>query len=116
MKRFYIFLLAVLLLMGVFSFIQCGIYAEANVIAYSPIYAQPMDGKIMAWGYARNVGTATAENCRMILEVFIGDRLIESHQKYFGPILPGEKMKFEIVLDSVKFGDDIGYKTKFDWD
>jgi len=113
MKRLAVFLLAVILALAA---VQCGIYAEANVVSGGPVYVVEISGEVLAWGYVWNAGTATAEDCWMTLEVFSGDKLVESHNAHLGDIRPDERVKFEIILESVKFGDEVECRTEFHWD
>ncbi len=97
---------------------SCGTLADPNVILRGPIVGVEVNGAVMLQGYAKNFGTATAENCVMDLDVISTETkaVIESHRKYLGDIGPGESMRFEIMLTVAKFGDAIEYRTTFRWD
>lgn len=110
--------IAISLLLSVLVLARCGIYAEANVTAGGPVYAEQAGGQIIAWGFAVNLGTATARNTTVTLTIVTSETKvpIESHTQFLGDMAPGAKVKFCVVLESVKFGDPIVSQTRFDWD
>lgn len=97
---------------------RCGIYAEANVTAGSPVYAELRGATVIAWGYAVNLGTATAENCILTLTVLEqkSRRPVEVHEQALGNLAAGAKVKFEVVLEAVRFGDPVDSRVSFRWD
>lgn len=97
---------------------RCGIYAKADVIAGSPVYGEQRGGQVVAWGYAINQGTAPAKNAILKLTVLNAETesIIETHIVWLGDLAPGEKVKYEVILESVKWGDDVVYRTGFSWE
>ncbi len=97
---------------------SCGSLAEPNVVLSGPIIGIGANGAVILQGVAKNIGTATAENCVMDLDVISMDTkaVVESHTKYLGDIRPGDGVNFEVALTVAKWGDAIEYRTGFSWD
>jgi len=108
-------LLITLLAVG---FAGCGVLAEPNVTAGGPVYAELRGGTVVAWGYAVNLGTATAKNCILTLTVLAQDAraALEAHELALGDLAPGAKVKYEVALGSFHFGDPIDCRLEFSWD
>jgi hypothetical protein len=73
-------------------------------------------GEVFLKGNVKNTGCVPALKSKIMVSIIKENQVLECHQKKLGKIDPGEIKPVVIILEKVKWGDDITVHTDFYWE